>query len=224
MSEILLAEGIHKTYYLKNEVIHVLRGVDLVVKRGSFVVIYGPSGSGKSTLLNILGSLDKPTSGRVIFDSCVLFNHSDAELSQIRNKKIGFVFQFHYLLPEFTALENIALPALLNGTPKRDAYKKAAELLEVLGMADKRTRRPDELSGGERQRVAIARALINEPILILADEPSGNLDEENKNKLMDVFIDLKNKDRAIVLVTHSLDIAKLGTEVYNLKEGRLHVM
>lgn len=224
MSEILLAEGIHKTYYLKNEVIHVLRGVDLVVKRGSFVVIYGPSGSGKSTLLNILGSLDKPTSGRVIFDSCVLFNHSDAELSQIRNKKIGFVFQFHYLLPEFTALENIALPALLNGTPKRDAYKKAAELLEVLGMADKRTRRPDELSGGERQRVAIARALINEPILILADEPSGNLDEENKNKLMDVFINLKNKDRAIVLVTHSLDIAKLGTEVYNLKEGRLHVM
>uniref|UniRef100_A0A7C4XLF4 ABC transporter ATP-binding protein n=1 Tax=candidate division WOR-3 bacterium TaxID=2052148 RepID=A0A7C4XLF4_UNCW3 len=223
MSEILLAKGIHKTYFLKNENINVLRGIDLTVKMGSFVIICGPSGSGKSTLLNILGSLDKPTSGRVLFDSLDLFSHNDAELSRIRNKKIGFVFQFHHLLPEFTALENIALPGLLNGMNLKDAYKKSMELLDQLGMKDKKDRRPDELSGGERQRVAVARALINDPLLILADEPTGNLDEENKNKLMELFVNLKSK-KAIVLVTHSLDIAKLGTDVYKLKEGRLYAM
>lgn len=225
MNEILIAEGIKKSYFLKNETIEVLRDVNLKVKKGSFVVIYGPSGSGKSTLLNVLGSLDKPTSGRVLLDSFDLSSFDDVKISQIRNRKVGFVFQFHHLLPEFTALENICLPALLNGLSLNQAQEKAIELLRQLGMADKKDRRPDELSGGERQRIAVARALINDPVLILADEPTGNLDEMNKNKLLELIANLRNKQqRTIILVTHSIDIAKLGTDVYNLKEGRLYAM
>jgi ABC-type lipoprotein export system ATPase subunit len=221
MNKILSAEDIHKTYFLKNEDINVLQGINLEVNRGDFVVILGPSGSGKSTLLNILGSLDHPTRGRIRFDGQDLFEHHDQELSRIRNAKIGFVFQFHHLLSEFTAQENIALPALERGVKSHDAYARAGDLLEKFGMADKRKRFPDELSGGERQRVAVARALVNEPLLILADEPTGNLDSANTAKLLDVFVRLKEENRTIVLVTHSLDIAKLGTNVYNLKEGRL---
>lgn len=221
MNKILDAQDIHKTYFLKNEDIHVLQGINLEVGRGDFVVILGPSGSGKSTLLNILGSLDNPTQGRVWFDDQDLFAHNDHELSRIRNAKIGFVFQFHHLLSEFTARENIALPALELGVKSRDALTRAGELLEKFGMADKQNRFPDELSGGERQRVAVARALVNDPLLLLADEPTGNLDSANTAKLLGVFARLKEENRTIILVTHSLDIAKLGTNVYNLKEGRL---
>lgn len=224
MNEILIAENIEKTYYLKNETITVLRGIDLKVEKGKFAVIFGPSGSGKSTLLNILGSLDCPTKGRVLFNNIDLFKNDDESLSKIRNKHIGFVFQFHHLLPEFTVLENIMLPAYLNGENIKSARERAFEILDILGMNDKKSRLPDELSGGERQRVAIARALINNPLLILADEPTGNLDYENTNKLMDMFIHLKNKERTIILVTHSMDIAKLGDVVYNLREGRLHAL
>jgi ABC-type lipoprotein export system ATPase subunit len=224
MSEILIAEGIEKSYFLKNETITVLKGVDLKVRKGRFIVIFGPSGSGKSTLLNILGSLDRPTRGKVWFNNIDLFTNDDETLSQIRNKHIGFIFQFHHLLPEFSVLENTTLPALLNGEKKKRAVERALRLLDMLGIYDKRFRLPDELSGGERQRVAIARALINDPLLILADEPTGNLDYENTNKLMDMFVNLKNEERTIILVTHSLDIAKLGDEVYNLKEGRLYAM
>jgi ABC-type lipoprotein export system ATPase subunit len=221
MSNILRAEGLHKTYYLKNETINVLRGIDLEVNRGDFVVILGPSGSGKSTLLNILGSLDHPTQGRVTFDGTDLFQHSDDELSTLRNRHLGFVFQFHHLLSEFTALENITLPCLKAGIKPREADARAAELLGKFGMADKERRFPDELSGGERQRVAVARALVNDPLLVLADEPTGNLDEANTAKLLDVFSRLKDEGRTIILVTHSLDIARLGTNVYNLREGKL---
>ncbi len=224
MNEILIAENIEKIYYLKNETITVLRGIDLKVEKGKFVVIFGPSGSGKSTLLNILGSLDCPTKGRVLFNNIDLFKNDDESLSKIRNKHIGFVFQFHHLLPEFTVLENIMLPAYLNGENIKSARERAFEILDILGMNDKKSRLPDELSGGERQRVAIARALINNPLLILADEPTGNLDYENTNKLMDMFIHLKNKERTIILVTHSMDIAKLGDVVYNLREGRLYAL
>jgi len=224
MNELLVAKDLHKSYFLKNETVKVLRGVDLKVTRGSFVVIFGPSGSGKSTLLNILGSLDRPTSGEVLFDSVNLFSFDDNELSKIRNQKMGFVFQFHHLLSEFSALENIALPALLNGCEPKEAHNNGLHLLEKFGIIDKKNRLPDELSGGERQRVAVARALANDPQLILADEPTGNLDEENKNKLLELFVRLRNEGRTIVLVTHSLDIAKLGTNVYNLKEGRLYAM
>ncbi|MGB9719951.1 MAG: ABC transporter ATP-binding protein [bacterium] len=224
MSKILIAENLEKAYFLRNETINVLRGIDLNVEKGMFVVIFGPSGSGKSTLLNILGSLDRPTKGRVLLNDVDLFTKDDRTLSRIRNRNIGFVFQFHHLLPEFTALENVILPALLDGKNKQKISEHALEILEKLDIADKRSRLPDELSGGERQRVAIARALINNPLLILADEPTGNLDYENTNKLMDMFDHLKNEQRSIILVTHSLDIAKLGDVVYNLKEGRLYAL
>lgn len=224
MSDLLIAEKIEKVYYLKNETINVLRGIDLKIEKGTFVVIFGPSGSGKSTLLNILGSLDRPTKGRVWFNNLDLFANDDKSLSRIRNRYIGFVFQFHHLLPDFTALENVMIPAYLNGIKMQDAYESALKIMDELGIADKIDRLPDELSGGERQRVAIARALINDPLLILADEPTGNLDYENKNKLMEMFLHLKNEERTIILVTHSMDIAKFGDVVYNLKEGRLYGM
>ncbi|HEC78079.1 MAG TPA: ABC transporter ATP-binding protein [candidate division WOR-3 bacterium] len=224
MSNILELSDIKKTYYLKHETIEVLKGIDLKVEAGSFVGIFGPSGSGKSTLLNIIGSLDRPTGGRIIFDNLDLSLCSDRELSGIRNKKIGFVFQFHHLLAEFTCLENIALPGLINGVSPKVVYSKAMALLEKFGMADKKGRLPEQLSGGEKQRVAIARALINDPLIILADEPTGNLDDENTDKLLEVFRGLKNEGRTIILVTHSLAIEKIGTDVYNLKEGRLYAM
>lgn len=224
MNNILELSNVAKTYYLKNETIKVLKDVDLKVKKGGFVVVFGPSGCGKSTLLNIIGSLDRPTSGNVLFDNIDLFSYGDNKLSEIRNRKIGFVFQFHHLLAEFSCLENIALPGLVNGACPKAVYEKAMHLLGKFGMADKKNRLPEQLSGGEKQRIAIARALINDPLLILADEPAGNLDEENTNKLLDVFIDLKNEGGTIILVSHSLDIEKEATNVYNLKEGRLYAM
>jgi len=218
---ILDAYGLSKTYFLKNETIDVLHGVDLKVKKGSFVVILGPSGSGKSTLLHLISGLDRPTEGTVVFDSVNITSHDDVRLSQVRNKKMGFVFQFHHLLAEFSCLENVALPALVNGDAPSTAYEKALDLLSRFDIGDKKNRMPDEISGGERQRVAIARAMVNDPLMIFADEPTGNLDEGNTNKLLEVFGSLKQDGRTIVLVTHSLDIAKVGTEVYRLKEGRL---
>lgn len=224
MNNILELSNVTKTYYLKNETIEVLKGVDLKVKKGSFVVIFGPSGCGKSTLLNIIGSLDRPTSGDVLLDNIDLFSYGDSKLSEIRNRKIGFVFQFHHLLAEFSCLENIALPGLVNGAFPKTVYKKAMCLLDEFGMADKKNRLPEQLSGGEKQRVAIARAMINDPLIILADEPAGNLDEENTNILLGVFVGLKEEGKTIILVTHSLDIEELGSNVYNLKEGRLYAM
>jgi ABC-type lipoprotein export system ATPase subunit len=224
MNNVLHLGNIVKTYFLKNETIEVLKDVDLDVKKGEFIVIVGPSGSGKSTLLNIIGSLDRPTSGKVILDNVDIAELDDRELSVMRNEKLGFVFQFHHLLAEFTCLENIALPGLLRGKRQKTVYKKAAELLEKFNMLDKADRLPEYLSGGEKQRVAIARALINDPLIILADEPAGNLDEGNTNKLIEVFSGLKNEDRTVILVTHSLDIAKSGSSVYNLKEGRLYAV
>ncbi|KPK69179.1 hypothetical protein AMJ87_10895 [candidate division WOR_3 bacterium SM23_60] len=224
MSSILELKEVTKTYFLRSETIHVLNGINLQVTQGSFVVVLGPSGSGKSTLLNIMGSLDAPTSGEVFLDSADLSSYRDRTLSEIRNRKIGFVFQFHHLLPEFTCVENIALPRLVNGRAPRSVYEKAVSLLAKLGMADKQNRLPEQLSGGEKQRVAIARSLINDPLIVLADEPTGNLDEENTNKLLDIFVNLKAEGRTIVLVTHAVDIAKKGTNVYNLREGRLYAV
>ncbi len=221
---ILEVSRLGKKYFLENETIHVLQDVDLKVNRGSFVVIFGPSGSGKSTLLNILGSLDRPTKGKVVFDSIDLFSHDDTRLSETRNRKMGFVFQFHHLLAEFSCLENVAMPALVNGNVPAEAYRKAQDLLDKFDIGDKRNRLPDEISGGERQRVAIARAMINDPLIVFADEPTGNLDEDNTTKLLKVFVGLKNEGRTVVLVTHSLDIAKVGTDVYQLKERRLYAV
>ena len=224
MSKILSLKDIAKTYFLKNETIEVLREINLDVEKGSFVVIVGPSGSGKSTLLNIIGSLDRPTSGTVILDSIDISSRNDVALSAMRNKKLGFVFQFHHLLADFTCLENISLPGLLRGQPLKKVYERAVDLLKRFGMEDKIDRLPEQLSGGEKQRVAIARAWINDPLLVLADEPAGNLDDGNTNKLIEVFTGLKDEGRTIILVTHSLDIAEAGSDVYNLKEGRLYAM
>jgi ABC-type lipoprotein export system ATPase subunit len=225
MNDIILsAADLSKTYYLQNETIDVLERVDLQVTRGSFVVILGPSGSGKSTLLHIISGLDNPTGGTIVFDSMDITSHDDYRLSQIRNKKMGFVFQFHHLLAEFSCLENVALPSLVNGVIPQAAYNKAQDLLDKFGVGDKKNRLPDEISGGERQRVAIARAMINDPLIIFADEPTGNLDEGNTNKLLDVFGSLKDEGRTLVLVTHSLDIAKVGTDVYKLKEKKLYAL
>lgn len=221
---ILQASSVSKTYFLENETIEVLQGVNLLVSKGSFVVILGPSGSGKSTLLNILSSLDRPTDGKVVFDSVDVFSHDDTRLSEIRNKKMGFVFQFHHLLAEFTCLENVALPALVNGSAQNKAYHRAQDLLAKFDIGNKKNRLPLEISGGERQRVAIARAMINDPLIIFADEPTGNLDEENTNKLLDVFGSLKSEGRTIILVTHSVDISKFGSHVYKLKERELHAL
>ncbi len=224
MNSIIEAFNITKTYFLRNETINVLKGIDLEIKKGHFVVILGPSGSGKSTLLNVLGSIDRPTSGKIIFDSKDLSLYKDTKLSEIRNKKIGFIFQFHHLLAEFSCIENIALPAMVNGTAATYALEKALSLMEKFDMADKKNRLPGELSGGERQRVAVARALINDPLIILADEPAGNLDYENSNKLLDAFVSLNSEGSTIILVTHALNIAKVGTDVYNLTEGRLYAL
>lgn len=221
---ILDAIGLSKTYFLKNETIAVLHNIDLKVKRGSFVVILGPSGSGKSTLLHLISGLDRPTGGMVTFDSVDITSHDDVRLSEVRNKKMGFVFQFHHLLSEFSCVENVALPALVNGETPSVAYEKALSLLERFDIGDKQYRLPDEISGGERQRVAIARAMVNDPLIIYADEPTGNLDEGNTSKLLEVFGSLKDEGRTIVLVTHSLDMAKVGTHVYRLREGRLYAV
>lgn len=224
MSRVLELAHIAKTYYLKNENIEVLRDINLNVEAGHFVIIFGPSGCGKSTLLNIIGSLDHPTSGTVRFDGMDLATQDDVKLSVMRSRHIGFVFQFHHLLAEFTCLENIALPGLVKGGSPKDIYDRALSLLEKFDMLDKQSRLPEQISGGERQRVAIARALINDPLLILADEPAGNLDDENTNKLMDVFLSLRDEGRTILLVTHSLDIEKIGSDVYNLREGQLYAV
>lgn len=224
MSSVFELAHVAKTYFLKNENVEVLRDINLQVDTGHFVVIFGPSGCGKSTLLNIIGSLDHPTSGTVRFAGTDLTTHDDASLSAIRNKNIGFVFQFHHLLAEFTCVENVVLPGLVKGGTARSMYERALVLLEKFDMVDKRNRLPEQISGGERQRVAIARALINDPLLILADEPAGNLDDENTNKLMKVFSGLRDEGRTILLVTHSLDIEKIGTDVYNLREGQLYAV
>jgi ABC-type lipoprotein export system ATPase subunit len=221
---ILEALDLNKTYFLENETIEVLKNTNLSVKKGSFVVISGPSGSGKSTLLNILGSLDRPTKGRVIFDSVDIFSHDDRRLSEIRNQKMGFVFQFHHLLAEFSCVENVALPAMVNGNAPDKALRKAQQLLEKFDIGDKKNRLPDQISGGERQRVSIARAMVNDPLVIFADEPTGNLDEENTNKLLDVFKGLKNEGTTIILVTHALEFTKAGTDVYKLRERRLYAL
>ena len=224
MNDILELKTVSKTYYLKHETVEVLRELDLKVETAGFIGVYGPSGCGKSTLLNVMGGLDRPTSGDVFLDNIDLRDYKDRELSLLRNKKLGFIFQFHHLLPEFTCLENIVLPGLINGALPRTIQERAKGLLDRLGIIDKQNRLPDEISGGERQRVAVARAMINQPRLILADEPTGNLDDENTAKLMEVFASLNREGMTIVVVTHSLDFRNFCTANYQLKEGKLYVM
>ena len=200
--------------------LEVLKGIDLTIDKGEVVSIVGPSGAGKTTLLQIIGTLDKPDSGTVTINTTSIDKLSNNKLSDFRNLHIGFVFQFHQLLPEFTALENIMIPAYIHGVSKRQAKKRAEELLDFMGLKDRAHHKPNELSGGEKQRVAVARALVNNPEVILADEPSGSLDSKNKQELHQLFFDLRDKyGQTFVIVTHDEELASLTDRTIHLKDG-----
>jgi lipoprotein-releasing system ATP-binding protein len=212
----LKATAIHKSYGK----LHILKGVDLEVKKGEIVAIVGASGAGKSSLLNILSTLDKPDSGQIHFGDHEISKLSSKHLSEFRNRKIGFIFQFHHLLAEFNAIENVCIPAYIAGTPKAQAEQRAMELLTMLGLADRAQHKPGQLSGGEAQRVAVARALINKPDLIFADEPSGNLDSANARELHELFIKLRNEyNQNFVIVTHNEDLSNLSDRKVMMKDG-----
>jgi len=202
--------------------LEVLKGIDLDIERGKVVSIVGPSGAGKTTLLQIMGTLDKADSGSVIIDGVDVMKLSDAKRSAFRNKHMGFVFQFHQLLPEFTALENVMMPALIGGTSRREAKKRAEELLAFMGLSDRASHKPNELSGGEKQRVAVARALVNKPDVVFADEPSGSLDTQNKQELHRLFFDLRDQmGQTFVIVTHDEQLANLADQKIAMKDGRI---
>jgi len=214
----LQARGIQKSYGN----LQILKGVDLDVKRGEIITIIGASGAGKSTLLHIIGTLDRPDHGTVRLNNVDVHTLSSKKMSAFRNEQIGFIFQFHHLLPEFTALENICIPAFIAGKGKKDAENKAFELLELLGLSDRANHKPNELSGGEQQRVAVARAMVNDPAIILADEPSGNLDSNNAENLHRLFVDLRDTlNQTFVIVTHNENLANLADRKVLMKDGQI---
>jgi lipoprotein-releasing system ATP-binding protein len=223
MSAVLEARGLRKTYRGGDgSLIEVLAGVDLGVSRGEFVAIMGASGAGKSTLLHLLGALDLPTAGEVLLEGALYSERSPAELAEVRNRKIGFVFQFHHLLREFSALENVMMPLLIAGKPDGPARSRAEELLAAVGLAGRMSHRPAQLSGGEQQRVAVARALVGDPVVVLADEPSGNLDHFNGERLHQLFATLSREfETALVAVTHNWSLANRADRILMLEEGRL---
>ena len=209
-------ESLQKSY----GTLKVLKGINLEVADSSVVTIVGASGAGKSTLLHLIGTLDRPDGGRVLVDDTDLYKLSDNELAEFRNRNIGFVFQFHHLLPEFTAVENVALPAMIAGATKTEAMKRAGKLLDYLKLSERATHKPSQLSGGEQQRVAVARALVNNPKLILADEPSGNLDTENARKLHQLFFDLRDRfGQTFVVVTHNTELAQMADRTITMQDG-----
>ncbi len=214
-------ENISRTYGEGPAAVHALRGVTASIEAGSFVTVVGASGSGKSTMLNLLGALDRPTDGRITIDGVEIFNLDDTARTLFRREKIGFVFQFFNLLPTLTALENAALPAKLMGKGKRDSERRATELLERVGLGARVKHKPDELSGGEMQRVAIARALMMDPPVLLADEPTGNLDSATGSSIVELLRGAVDQRRTVVLVTHSPRIAGLGDRVLTIKDGLL---
>ncbi|MEO5570252.1 MAG: ABC transporter ATP-binding protein [Bacteroidia bacterium] len=215
---LITTQNIHKSY----NGLHVLKGIDLTIDKGEVVSIVGASGAGKTTLLQIIGTLDNADKGSVKIDDIEVTKLSSKKLSKFRNRHIGFVFQFHHLLPEFNALENVCIPAFIAKTPKRDAEKKAAELLNYLGVSERSHHKPSELSGGEQQRVAVARALINNPSIILADEPSGNLDSAHAKELHQLFFKLRKEfNQTFVIVTHNEELADMADRKLVMKDGTI---
>ncbi len=217
--EVIRTEGLRKDYVLGAEIVRAVRGVDLTIERGEFVAVMGPSGSGKSTFMNLLGCLDTPTEGRYWLNGQLVSELSDDELARVRNREIGFVFQTFNLLPRATSLHNIELPLVYAGVPSKERRRRAQEKLELVGLRDRMQHRPPELSGGQRQRVAIARALVNEPALLLADEPTGNLDSQTSGEIMAVLTELNRAGQTILLVTHEHDIVAHAHRQVHLRDG-----
>ncbi len=218
----LVARNLHKTYAIGATQVPVLKGLDLEITAGQIVAVVGPSGVGKSTLLHILGTLDRPTRGEVRIDNTNVFAFDDRRLALFRNRSIGFVFQFHHLLPEFTALENVMMPGLIGGWPRRKAQVRAAELLQEVGLGHRLQHRPNELSGGELQRVAVARALMTDPRVVLADEPTGNLDHATGESLHQLLWNISRKfGKTLIIVTHNLSLAENADKIIELLDGRI---
>ncbi|MFV8345415.1 ABC transporter ATP-binding protein [Flavobacterium sp. ZB4P13] len=211
--------NIKRDFVLGNEIVYVLKGIDLEINKGEYVALMGPSGSGKSTLMNLLGCLDTPTSGSYILNGKDVSQMKDDELAEIRNKEIGFVFQTFNLLPRTTALDNVALPMIYAGFSKSERKARATEVLEQVNLADRMDHQPNQLSGGQRQRVAIARALVNKPSIILADEPTGNLDSKTSLEIMKLFGDIHNNGNTVILVTHEEEIASYAHRIIRLRDG-----
>ena len=222
MSDPIVAKGIVKGYRSGSGDLEVLKGIDLVIEPGELVAIHGPSGVGKSTLLHILGTLDRPTGGTLSYGELDIGNLSDRVLARLRNERIGFIFQFYHLLPEFTAFENVLLPAMVNGEQLEEAGKRARRLLDEVGLSERQTHKPDALSGGEQQRVAIARALINRPEVVFADEPTGNLDEENSREIYSLIKRLTEEHgTSFVVVTHEPSLASVSHRSLGMANGRI---
>lgn len=221
MEELIIIKNLKRTYKIGDEVIEALKDVSLNIHKNEYVALMGPSGSGKSTLMNTLGCLDSPTSGQYILNDLSVAEMTDNELAEVRNKEIGFVFQTFNLLPRASTLDNVALPLVYAGFSKADRDKRAEEVLESVGLGNRMNHKPNELSGGQRQRVAIARALVNNPAIILADEPTGNLDSKTSVEIMGLFEEIHKKGNTIILVTHEEDIAMHAHRIVRLKDGMI---
>jgi len=221
MEELILIQDIYKVYKMDSVETVALNGVSLNVNKGDFKAIMGPSGSGKSTLMHIIGCLDRPSSGKVLWEGKDVSTLSDDELAMIRNRRIGFVFQSFYLLPRYTALQNVELPLIYRGLTAKERREKARRLLELVGLGDRIDHRPTQLSGGQQQRVAVARALAVDPLILLADEPTGNLDSKSSHEIMDLISNLHNQGLSIVLVTHEHDIADYANEIVKMADGKI---
>jgi len=221
MSALIEIQGLTKTYIMGADTVQALRGVDLSIFKNEYTALMGPSGSGKSTLMNLLGCLDTPTSGTYMLNGNDVSSMNDSELAEIRNKEIGFVFQTFNLLPRLSALDNVALPLIYAGMSKSARIERASHVLEITGLGDRMTHKPNELSGGQRQRVAIARALVNNPSIILADEPTGNLDSKTSDEIMRIFEEIHSQGNTIILVTHEPDVSLHAHRIVRLKDGAI---
>ncbi len=220
-TEVIRIEDLHKTYILGSQKVNALDGVSLSINKNDYIAIMGPSGSGKSTMMNILGCLDTPTSGRYVLGGTDVSQMEDSELAEVRNRQIGFVFQSFNLLPRYSALENVALPLIYCGTPIKERTSLADKALDTVGLSDRKDHKPSELSGGQRQRVAIARAIINNPTIILADEPTGNLDTKTSVEIMNIFEKIYRQGNTIIIVTHEEDISRFARRIVRLRDGKI---